>query len=179
MPIGARPSRILSATAKFLFFRAAARSSITSGITWANSSSPSAACGFAGGATKMPRTFASSLIVVSSSVERGHGRGVALAGAFQVGVVAVLVGDLGQLEQFADRAAGVEVVVHRGEELLDGRRSADFEHSRPRSLKRARRPCAGRRVQGVEIVAGDPRVALEEAVERFQTRCRLPRWPAR
>ena len=35
--------------------------------------------------------------------------------------VAELVGDLGQLEQLADGAAGVEVVVHRGEEFFAAR----------------------------------------------------------
>ena len=60
----------------------------------------------------------SSLSVVSSDGELGDGGGVGLAFVFEVGVVAELVGDLGQLEQLADRAAGVEVVVHRGEEFL-------------------------------------------------------------
>ena len=49
--------------------------------------------------------------------ERADGLVVGAAG-FEVVLVAVAVGDFCELEQLGDGAAGVEVVVHRGEEFL-------------------------------------------------------------
>ena len=115
---GARPSRILSATAKFFFLRAAARRSITRGMSLASKSSDLEPPACAGGLVKKPRMFDSSLIVVINSVERGDGRGIVLPRDFQILFIAIAIGDLGQLEQFADGAARVEVVVHRREESL-------------------------------------------------------------
>ncbi len=82
MPAGATPSRILSATAKFLFLRAVARSSITSGISLPiKSSEPPATADRVREQAENAREFFNRF---HEQVERGNGGCVIFAVAFEV-----------------------------------------------------------------------------------------------
>src|SRR5689334_12615481 len=48
----------------------------------------------------------------------GEGCGVGFVGGFEPVVVCEFVGDGGELEEFADGAAGVEVIIHGGDEFF-------------------------------------------------------------
>src|SRR5262249_42877094 len=68
----------------------------------------------------------------------------------------------------ADGAAGVEVVIH-GSDELGAARGSSFEFGIGRRCGRGVAGLASyRSLQCVEILAGDPAVALEEPVETFQ-----------